>query len=343
MRYVVEAALIHSSNRQRIARSGLIRSMAAALWLVPAASSPVLAQNFPTKPVRYVVPFGPGGSPDLVARILGERLTRLWGQQVIVENRVGVAGVMGTAFVAKSAPDGYTLVQCNVASSGIGVSLFAKLPYDHQRDIAAVTRIGMTPNIITVHPSLPVKTLKQLIALAKANPGKLSYASGLVGTSPQLSMELLKLEAKIDIVSIPYKIGAQGITDNIAGQIPVGISNFPASVAPVQAGRLRPLAVTTATRVAQLPDVPTVQESGFPGFEVSSWQGVCAPGATPAALLDKLAADINATLRTPDVRQRMDELVMIGPQTTREEFDQFIRAEITKWAKVIKDAKIPQQ
>jgi tripartite-type tricarboxylate transporter receptor subunit TctC len=359
MRCVVEAALIrfsflvsrHSSfleapgtsNEQRATRSGLICSIAAALWLVPAASSPVSAQNFPTKAVRYVVPFGPGGSPDLVARILGEHLTRLWGQQVIVENRVGVAGVMGTAFVAKSPPDGHTLVQCNVASSGIGVSLFAKLPYDHHRDIAPVTRIGMTPNIITVHPSLPVKTLKQLVAFARANPGKLSYASGLVGTSPQLSMELLKLEARIDIVSIPYKIGAQGITDNIAGHIPVGISNFPASVAPVQAGRLRPLAVTTAQRVSQLPDVPTVAESGVPGFEVSSWQGVCAPAATPVAVLDKLAADVNATLRTPEVRHRLDELVMIGPQTTREEFDRFVRAEITKWAKVIKDAKIPQQ
>jgi tripartite-type tricarboxylate transporter receptor subunit TctC len=359
MRCVVEAALIrfsflvsrHSSfleapgtsNEQRATRSGLICSIAAALWLVPAASSPVSAQNFPTKAVRYVVPFGPGGSPDLVARILGEHLTRLWGQQVIVENRVGVAGVMGTAFVAKSPPDGHTLVQCNVASSGIGVSLFAKLPYDHHRDIAPVTRIGMTPNIITVHPSLPVKTLKQLVAFARANPGKLSYASGLVGTSPQLSMELLKLEARIDIVSIPYKIGAQGITDNIAGHIPVGISNFPASVAPVQAGRLRPLAVTTAQRVSQLPDVPTVAESGFPGFEVSSWQGVCAPAATPVAVLDKLAADVNATLRTPEVRHRLDELVMIGPQTTREEFDRFVRAEITKWAKVIKDAKILQQ
>jgi len=324
-------------------RGGTIVAAAAALWMCTAAPSSLWAQNFPTKVVRYVVPFGAGGSPDLVARILAERLTRLWGQQVIVENRVGVAGVLGTAFVAKSPPDGHTLIQCNVASSGIGVSLFAKMPYDQLRDIAAVTRIGMTPNIITVHPSMPVKTLKQLIAYARANPGKLSYASGLVGTSPQLSMELLKLEAKIDIVSIPYKIGAQGITDNIAGQIPIGISNFPASVAPVQSGRLRPLAVTTATRVAQLPDVPTVQESGFPGFDVSSWQGVCAPAATPAALLDKLNADINATLRTPDVAQRMEELVMIGPQTTREEFDQFIRAEIAKWAKVIKDAKIPQQ
>jgi tripartite-type tricarboxylate transporter receptor subunit TctC len=321
-------------------RRALALAIVAAVWAWSGAS---WAQTYPAKTVRYVVPFGAGGSPDLVARILTERLTRLWGQQVIVDNRVGVAGVLGTAFVAKSPPDGHTLVQCNVASSGIGVSLFAKMPYDQLRDIAAVTRIGMTPNIIFVHPSMPVKTLKQLVAYARANPGKLSYASGLVGTSPQLSMELLKLMAKIDIVSIPYKVGAQGITDNIAGQVPVGISNFPASVAPVQSGRLRPLAVTTAQRVAQLPDVPTVQESGFPGFEVSSWQGVCAPAATPAAVLDKLNTDINGVLRIPEVAQRMEELVMIGPQTTREEFDQFIRAEIAKWAKVIKEANIALQ
>ena len=321
-------------------RRKVILSIAAALLISPAASS---AQTFPTKPVRYVVPFGPGGSPDIVGRLIADRLTRMWGQQVIVDNRVGVAGVMGTAFVAKAPPDGHTLLQCNIASSGIGVSLFAKIPYDHARDIAAVTRIGLTPNIITVHPSMPMKTLKQLIAYARANPGKLSYASGLVGTSPQLSMELLKLTTKIDIVSIPYKVGAQGITDNMAGQIPVGISNFPAALAPVKSGRLRALAVTSATRAASLPDVPTVQEAGVPGFDVSSWQGVCAPGGTPAPLLDKLNADVNSVLRMPDVQQRLQELVMVGAQTTREEFDQFIRAEIARWAKVIKDAGIPQQ
>ena len=313
--------------------------VAACLWpLAPAAQT-----NFPGKPVRYVVPFGAGGSPDIVGRLLADRFTRLWGQQVFVDNRVGAAGVLGSAYVAKSPPDGHTLLQCNIASSAIAVSLYAKMPYDAMRDLTAVTRIGLTPNIIVVHPSMPIRTIKGLIAYAKANPGTLSYASGLAGTSPQLSMELFKLMTKIDMVNIPYKVGSQGISDNVAGQVPVGISNFPASVAPVQAGRLRPLAVTSATRVAQLPDVPTVQEAGLPGFDVSSWQGVCAPGATPVALLDKLNADINTVLRMPDIRSRLDELVMIGPQTTREEFDQFIRMEIARWAKVIKDAGIPQQ
>ena len=293
-----------------------------------AAAAVVGAGHFPTKPVRYVVPFGAGASPDIVARLLAERLTRLWGQQVIVENRVGVAGVLGTAFVAKSPPDGHTLVQCNVASSGIAVSLFAKMPYDQVRDIAPVTRIGMTPNIVTVHPSVPIKSMKELVAYAKANPGKLSYASGLVGTSPQLSMELIKLMAKIDVVNIPYKIGGAGRSrDTIAGQIPIGISNFPASVAPVQSGRLRALAVTSATRASQLPDVPTMQEAGFPAIEVNSWYGVCAPAGTPAALLDKLHADINsgpAHARDPAAAGRAGDRRPARPR--REEFDQFIRA-----------------
>jgi tripartite-type tricarboxylate transporter receptor subunit TctC len=184
--------------------------------------------------------------------------------------------------------------------------------------------------------------MKELIAYARRNPGKISYTSGQVGTSPQLSMELVKLTAKIDIVNIPYKIGAQGITDNIAGQIPVGISNFPASVAPVQSGRLRALAVTTASRVSQAPDIPTLQEAGLP-IDVCSWQGVCAPAATPAAVLDKINADVNTVLRIPEIQARMEELVMVGAQTTREEFDQFIRSEITKWGKVIKEANIPLQ
>jgi tripartite-type tricarboxylate transporter receptor subunit TctC len=329
-------------------RRGLVLSIAAAVSMCPAASwsqtsSTRPASDFPIKPVRYVVPFGPGTSPDIVARLLADRFTRLWGQQVIVENRVGVAGVLGTAFVAKSPPDGHTLIQCNIASSAIAVSLFTKMPYDQLRDIAPVTRIGMTPNIVLVHPSLPVKSMQQLIAYARARPGQLSYSSGLVGVSPQLSMELVKLMAKIDIVNIPYKNAAQGVTDTIAGQIPINVSNFPASVAPVQSGRLRALAVTTATRVSQAPSIPTMQESGFPGYEVSSWYGVCAPAATPAALLDKLNSDINSVLRIPELHQRLEELVIGGPETTREEFDQFIRVEITKWAKVIKEAAIPLQ
>ncbi|HTP97396.1 MAG TPA: tripartite tricarboxylate transporter substrate binding protein [Burkholderiales bacterium] len=293
--------------------------------------------------MRYVVPFGAGTSPDIVGRLLADRLTRTWGQQVIVDNRVGAAGVIGTAYVAKSPPDGYTLVQCNIASSAIAVSLYAKMPYEQSRDIAPVTRIGMTPNIMLVHPSLPIQSIRDFIAYARARPGKLSYASGLAGTSPHLSMELFKSMAKIDIVHIPYKNAAQAVADAIAGQVPMNISNFPASVVPVQTGRLRPIAVTSANRVAQLPSVPAVRESGFPDYEVNSWYGVCAPAGTPAELLDKLHDDVNAALRSPELQARLTDLVMGGPATSRDEFEQFIRSEISLWARVIKEAGIPQQ
>ena len=330
------------------ARQGVILSIAATLSMCPLASWAQTAatgagQGYPSKLVRYVVPFGAGESPDIVGRVLADRLTRLWGQQVIVDNRVGAAGTLGTAIVAKSPPDGYTLVQCNIASSAITVSLFAKMPYDQLRDLVAVTRIGLTPNILTAHPSVPIRSIKEFVAYAKANPGKLSYSAALVGTSPQLSMELFQLVAKIKVLHIPYKLGAQALSDTIGGQIPFNISNFPITVAPVQAGRLRVLAVTSANRVAQLPSAPTIQEAGFPGFDVQSWQGVCAPTGAPTAVVDKLHTDINKILLMPEVRQRLDELVMEGAATSREEFDQFIRAEVARWAQVIKDAGIPQQ
>ncbi len=310
---------------------------------VMACSAASWGQNFPVKPVRYVVPFGAPASPDLIGRLLAERLTKLWGQQVIVDNRVGAAGVLGSAYVAKAPPDGHTLLQCNIGSNAISVSLHAKVPYDQLRDFAPITRIGMTPNIITVHPSLPIKSLKDMIAYARANPGKLSYSSGLPGVSPQLSMELLKLVAKVDIVNIPYKAGVQAVTDTIAGQVPVNISNAPVTVGPIQAGRLRPLAVTSAARIPQFPSVPTVEESGLPDFDVQSWQGVCAPAGTPEALLNKIHDDFHAVLRMPEIQRRMTELGMPPAPTSREGFDAFIRSEIARWAKVIKDARIPQQ
>ena len=309
----------------------------------PAAISQSSSPAFPTKPVRYVVPFAAGAAPDIVARLLGERLTKAWGQQIIVENRVGVGGTVGAAFVAKAAPDGHTLLQCNIASNAIAPSLFAKMPYDQLRDFAGIARIGLTPNIVTVHPSLPVQSMKAFIAYARSHPGQLSYSSGLVGTSPQLAMELIKLIAKIDLVNVPYKNSAQGVTDNIAGLVPVGVVNLPSAIPPVQSKRLRPLAVTSMARASQLPDVPTMHESGFAGYDVSSWYGLCAPAGTPPAVLDRINADLNGVLRTPDLQQRFEELVVSGAPTTREEFEQFLRAENARWAKVIKDAKIPLQ
>ena len=321
------------------ARRGVLFSIAAAAWMCAAAS---WAQNFPVKPVRYVIPFPAGTSNDIVGRLLTDQLTRLWGQQVIVDNRAGASGTIGAAFVAKAPPDGYTLLHCNIAPNAISLSMIEKIPYEH-RDFAPITRIGMPPNIVTAHPSVPFRSIKDLAAYAKSHPGKLSYSAGLVGTSPHLAMEWLKLRMKFDIVHIPYRNAGQGTSDVIAGQLPVNITNFPFVIGPIQNGRLRALAITSAQRQAQLPDVPTVQESGVPDFEVNSWYGVCAPAGTPVALLDKLNADLHSILRIPEIEQRLTELGMPPAPTSREEFDQFMRAEIARWAQVIKEAKIPKQ
>ena len=318
---------------------GLTYTVAVAVWVCAATA---WAQNYPIKPVRYLVPFAAGTGNDIVGRIIADQLTRMWGQQVIVDNRGGASGTIGAAFVAKAAPDGYTLLHCNIAPNAISLSMIADLPYGH-KDFAPITRIGMPPNVIAVHPSVPFKSIKDLVAHAKSNPGKLSYAASTVGTSPHLTMELLKMRLKFDIVHIAYKNASQGTSDVIAGQLPINITNIPFLVAPVQAGQLRALAVASAKRQTLLPNVPTMQESGVPDFEVNSWYGVCAPAGTPVALLDKLNADINAVLRMPEIEQRLTELGMPPAPTSREEFDKFIRAEIALWAQVIKDAGIPKQ
>jgi tripartite-type tricarboxylate transporter receptor subunit TctC len=316
----------------------LMSAIAAAAWMCGPAS---WAQNFPVKPVRYVIPFAAGTGNDIVGRLIADPLTRLWGQQVIVDNRAGASGTIGAAFVAKSPPDGYTLLHCNIAPNAISPSMIANLPYEH-RDFAPITRIGMPPNVILVHPSVPFRSIKEFVAHARSNPGKLSYAASTVGTSPHLTMEWLKLRLKFDIVHIAYKSAAQGTSDVIAGQLPVNITNMPFVIAPILSGRLRALAVASAKRQALLPDVPTMQESGVPDFEVNSWYGVCAPAGTPVALLDKLNADLHAVMRIPEIEQRLTGLGMPPAPTSREEFDLFMRAEIARWAQVIKDAKIPK-
>jgi tripartite-type tricarboxylate transporter receptor subunit TctC len=299
------------------------------------------AHDFPTKPVRYVVPFPAGTSNDMVGRLLADQLSKMWKQQVFVDNRVGASGTIGAAFVAKSAPDGYTLLHCNIAPNAISPSMMSKLPYE-PKDFAPVTRIGMPPNIIMAHPSTPFRTIKDMVAYAKANPGKLSYAAGLVGTSPHLTMEWLKQRLHFDIVHIPFVNASQGTNQVMAGEIPINVTNMPFVVGPVLSGRLRALAVASAERQALMPTVPTMREQGVPDFEVNSWYGVCAPAGVPTALLDKLNADIVEAMREPQVAQRLTEMGMPPAPTTREEFDHFIRDQIARWAQVIKDAKIPK-
>ena len=306
-------------------------------------SAATLAQSYPAKPVRYLVPFPAAGSPDIIARLITERLSRMWSQQVVVDNRAGAGGTLGAAIAAKAPADGYTLFQCNIASSAIAESLYAKMPYNHQRDFAPISLIGKTPNVIVVHPSMPARTVKEFIAYAKANPGKLSYGTSAAGSSQQLAMEYFKLTAKIDVVNVAYKGAPQALTDVIGGQIPVSVQSAPGVLAAIQSARVRALAVMSLTRLPQLPAVPTVHESALPGFESSSWYGLCAPTGTPVPILDKVHTDLTAVLHMPDVQQRFKDLIIEVAPTSREAFAQFMRAETTRWAHVIKEAGIAQQ
>ena len=317
---------------------GLMWSIAAAVLMSGAA----WGQTYPAKPVRYVIPFPGGSGNDMVGRLITDRLTRVWHQQVYIDNRVGASGTIGAALVAKAPPDGYTLLHCNIAPNAISPSLMSKLPYKHE-DFAPITRIGMPPNILMVHPSTPWKSVTQLVAYAKANPGKLSYAAGLVGTSPHLSMEWLKQRLKFDIVHVPFVQTAQALAQVVAGELPVYITNMPLVIGPIKAGRLRAIGVGSAKRQELLPDVATMQEQGVKDFEVNSWYGVCAPAGVPEPVLDKINADLHAVMRVPEVVQRLSELGMPPAPTTRNEFDKFMRAEIARWAQVIKDANIPRQ
>jgi len=315
--------------------------IAGALALAACAAVSSHAQSYPAKTVRYVVAFAAGDSPDIVARLVADRLTRMWGQQVVVENRLGAGGTIAAAFVAAAPPDGYTLFHCNIASSAIAAALYPKLPYDPVRDFAMVSRIATTANALIVHPSMPARTAGELVAYAKAHPGKVSYGSPGVGTSPHLSMELFKSIARIDIVHIAYKGAMPALADLMGGQIPVMLANLPALLPHVVSGKIRALAVTSAKRAAQLPAVPTMIESGVPDYVVTPWYGMCAPAGTPQPVLEKLHADLLKTLQLPDVQQRLTDLVIDIAPTSRDEFTAFVRSEMARWAKVVKEAGIP--
>lgn len=317
----------------------LMFALAGLACCFPTASS---AQSYPIKLVRYVVPFPIASTPDIIARLITERFSRMWGQQVVVENRSGAGGTVGAAFAAKAPADGYTLYQCNMASNAIAEPLYEKIPYQ-QRDFAPISLIGKTPNVLLVHPSMPVRTVKEFIAYAKANPGKLSYGTSAAGSSQQLTMEFFKLTAKINVVQISYAGAPQALTDVIGGQIPVTVQSVPGALTAIQSGRVRPLAVTSLTRISQLPAVPTMHETGLPGFEVNPWYGLCAPAGTPASVINKVHADLAAVLRAPEIQSRFKELVIEPTTISPEEFRQFISAETARWTRVIKEAGITQQ
>ena len=301
----------------------------------------VLAQApaaYPTKPIRLVVPFPAGGATDIFAREVAKHLTEAWGQSVVVDNRPGAGGNIGSELVAKSAPDGYTLEMGTVGTHAINASLYSKMPYDHIKDFVPVILVAGVPNVLEVNPSVPVNSVQELIAYAKANPGKLNFASSGSGTSIHLSGELFKVMAGVQMTHVPYKGSAPALSDLLGGQVQLMFDNLPPSLPQIKAGKLRALAVTSSTRAPALPDVPTVAEAGLPGFEASSWFGVLAPAGTPPAIVAKLNAEIAKWLTTPEAKEKLAAVGANIASGTPEDFARHIQAETAKWAKVVKES-----
>jgi len=318
------------------------------LALLAVSAGGALAQpagpEFPSRPLRYIVPFPPGGSTDIVARIVAAALAEGLGQQVVIDNRGGAGGTLGAEIAARSAPDGYTLFACNIASLAVSPALYKKLGYDPVAGFAPIGLIGSTANALAVHPSIAAATIAEFIALVKSQPGKLNYASAGVGTSPQLSMELFKMNAGIDIVHIAYKGAGPALVDLMAGRdVQAMFSTVPSLLGAARTGRIRLLGVTSTTRVPDFPDVPTIAESGMPGFEVISWQGLCTPAGVPKAALARIRAGLDASLASPDTTRQLADQGMQPTPMTAGKFAAFIRAERVKWAKVVKDVGIVPQ
>jgi len=294
------------------------------------------AAKYPAKPVRMVVPFPASGTTDLLARAVAQKLSEAWGQQVIVDNRPGAGGNIGSELVAKAAPDGYTLLMGTVGTHSINPSLYTKMPYDHVKDFTPVILVAGVPNVLVVNPSLPVHSVAELIAYAKANPNKLNFASSGSGTSIHLSGELFKVMAGVDMTHVPYKGSAPALTDLMGGQVQLMFDNLPSSLPFIKAGKLRALAVTSATRASALPDTPTLAESGLAGFEASSWFGVLAPAGTPHDIVAKLNAAIAAWLASPEAKEKLAAQGAIAAGGSPDDFVKHIARETAKWAKVVK-------
>lgn len=302
------------------------------------ASLDTLAQGYPVKPIRLVVPFTPGGGTDIIARIAGQKLEEAWNQQVIIDNRPGAGGTVGLNVVAKSAPDGYTLVMGHIGTFGFGPSLYSKLPYDSIRDFAPITLFANLPNMLAVNASLPVRSVKELLALAKARPGQLNYGSAGNGSTSHLAVEYFKLLSKTDITHVPYKGTSPMVTDLIAGQISLTITGVPSLYPQVKGGRLRALGVASTRRLSILPELPTIAEAGLPGYEATAWLGLLAPAKTPKEIITRLNTELVKILRQADVLARFASDGVEPDGNTPEEFAAFIKTEVDRWATVIKAA-----
>jgi len=308
--------------------------LAIAVLVAPFAA----AQPFPTKPIRVIVPSPPGDGSDVVARLIGEKLAAAWGQQVVVDNRPGAGGRIGTEAAAKAPADGYTWIMGNAGSHGINGGLYRNLPYDLEKDFTAITQIMRSPNVLVVAPSLGVGNVAEFIALLKKNPGKYSYGSGGNGSSAHLSAELFKSMGGVDILHVPYKGATFALTDLIAGNIVMFMGNLPPAMGHIKAGRIKALAVTTSSRSKFVPELPTMDEAGLKGFETVAWFGLLAPGGTPAQIISKTRDEVVRIIQTPELRARIDSLGAEPVGNTPAEHAAFIKAEIEKWRQVTRSA-----
>lgn len=323
-------------------KTSILGAITFSIVLALGAAGVAQAQKYPVKPVRLVVGFAPGGGVDNAARILAAKLTELWGQPVVIDNRAGAGGTIGTDIAAKAPADGYSLLLCGIWSHGVAPSLYKKLPYDHYKDFAPVSMVGTTPNVLVVNPSVPVKSVSEFIAYTRASNGKLVIASPGVGSSPHMTMELFRLTTGIEFVHVPYKGGAPALTDLLGGHIPSMFDNMSTQLSVIKAGRTRAIAVTSPKRSVHLPDVPTMRESGVP-IDVTVWYGLCAPAAVPKPIIAKLNADLGQVLNAPDTQRRLSELGLDAAPSTPEQFAAFIKSESETWARVVREAKIPLQ
>ena len=316
----------------------MIRGIAVVVAFVVWTVTSAFAQNYPTKPIRMIVPFPAGGGADLWARVIGQKLSEAWGQNVVVDNRAGASGIIGTELVSKAAPDGDTLLLGTTGTHATNPVVFRKLPYDPIRDFAPITNFVDTPFMLVVHPSVVVKSLQELIGFAKARPGQLTYASFGNGSSAHLAGELFRSMARIDILHIPYKGGAPAVSDLVGGQVSMMFNSLPAVVPQVKAGRLRGIAIASPQRANAAADVPTFAEAGLPGVEAGSWYGVFAPARTPEAVVVKLHSGIAAVLKLPDVQQRLTAEGAVAIGNSPEQFAAQIKGDIAKWGKVVQES-----
>ena len=308
-----------------------------------AAGGAIAQGTYPTKPVRLIVAFPPGGSTDIIARLVGQKLGERLGQQVVIDNRGGAGGTIGTEIAARSSPDGYTLTMGTTSTHVIAAGVYSKLKYDPLKDFEPITLVATTPYLLVLNPTVKANTLKEFIALAKSQPGKLNYASAGTGTTTQLAMEMLKTAAGIDVVHVPFNGNAPANTATIGGQVQALFGSMPAVLAQAKAGRLRPIAVGTPKRSPALPDVPTVAENGYPGFDASLWLGFFAPKGTPAPILKRLHTELVAIAQSPEMKEQFERNGAEPITNTPSEFRQLVKTEIDKYVKVIKVAGVKME